>query len=144
MKDAVRDPEAVLPLTPAEFHILLALSDGERHGYSIMQEIAARTDNKMRIGPATLYRSIKRMLDNGLIGEVSERPDPALDDQRRRYYELTDFGRQVAQAEARRLEHLVDAARDKQFLSRREPKMIFQRPFRPEESQANDEERQDP
>ncbi len=81
-------PEGMLPLTPAVFHILLALADGERHGYSIMQEIAVQTGGALRIGPTTLYRSIKRMLEDGLIVEVDERPDPELDDERRRYYRL--------------------------------------------------------
>src|SRR5690349_6199147 len=98
------NPEEMLPLSPAVFHILLALADGERHGYSIMQEIAVQTDGRLRIGPTTLYRSIKQMLEAGLISEVEERPDPALDDERRRYYRLTTFGQQVARAEARRLE----------------------------------------
>src|ERR1035441_8757845 len=86
------NPEDVLPLTPAVFHILLALAENERHGYSIMQEIAAQTGGQLRIGPTTLYRSIKRMLEDGLIVEVDERPDPELDDERRRYYRLTTFG----------------------------------------------------
>src|SRR5690349_10237473 len=93
-------PEELLPLTPAVFHILLALANGERHGYGIMQEIAAATDGQMRIGPGTLYRSIKQMLAAGMIEESDERPDPELDDERRRYYRLTGFGRRVAQAEA--------------------------------------------
>ena len=109
-------PDALLPLTPAVFHILLALADGERHGYSIMQEIAAQTEGKLRIGPTTLYRSIKRMLEDGLISEVDERPDPALDDERRRYYRLTAFGQQVAQAETRRLAQALAVARTKPSL----------------------------
>ncbi|HEY6408722.1 MAG TPA: PadR family transcriptional regulator [Ktedonobacteraceae bacterium] len=116
MQGERRDPEAMLPLTPAMFHILLALADGERHGYSIMQEIAAQTQGKMRIGPTTLYRSIKSMLAEGLIGEVDERPDPALDDERRRYYRLTPFGQRVAVAEAQRLEQAVAVARTKPVL----------------------------
>ena len=106
-------PEAVLPLTPAVFHILLALVECERHGYSIMQEIAAQTDGQLRIGPTTLYRSIKRMLEDGLIIEVDERPDPELDDERRRYYRLTTFGQQVAIAETRRLAQAVSLASKK-------------------------------
>ena len=96
MQTDKRNPEDVLPLTPAVFHILLALVGDERHGYSIMQEIAAQTGGQLRIGPTTLYRSIKRMLEDGLIAEVDERPDPELDDERRRYYRLTTFGQQVA------------------------------------------------
>src|ERR1051326_4519897 len=104
MTKTLGQPQAMLPLTPAVFHILLALADGERHGYSIMQEIAAQTGGKMRIGPTTLYRSIKQMLLDGLIVETNERPDPALDDERRRYYRLTGFGQKVALAETQRLE----------------------------------------
>lgn len=116
MKHTQHDPEGMLPLTPAVFHILLALADGERHGYGIMQEVAARTDGKLRMGPGTLYGSIKRMLADGLIAESGERPDPALDDERRRYYRLTDLGLRVAQAEARRLAQLVRVAQIKQLL----------------------------
>ena len=111
------NPEELLPLSPAVFHILLSLADGERHGYSIMQEIAAQTGGKLRIGPTTLYRSIKQMLEAGLIAEVEERPDPALDDERRRYYRLTTFGQQVASAEAQRLEQALSVARNKALLS---------------------------
>ena len=116
MNKAKREPEELLPLTPAVFHILLALADAERHGYGIMQEIALRTDGKMRMGPGTLYGSIKRMLADGLIEESGERPDSALDDERRRYYRLTDFGLRVAQAEARRLSELVHVAQFKRLL----------------------------
>jgi DNA-binding PadR family transcriptional regulator len=116
MKKVGRDPETMLPLTPAVFYILLALVDGERHGYGIMQEIAARTDGKVRMGPGTLYGSIKRMQDSGLIEESGERPDPALDDERRRYYRLTDFGQRVVKAEAQRLAELVNVARSKRLL----------------------------
>jgi DNA-binding PadR family transcriptional regulator len=113
---ADQPPEALLPLTPAVFHILLALSTGERHGYGIMQEIAATTGNQMRIGPGTLYRSIKQMLAAGMIAEADERPDPALDDERRRYYRLTEYGRKIAQAEAVRLAQLVRAAEARRLL----------------------------
>jgi len=116
MARSATDPADLLPLTPAVFHILLALADGERHGYSIMQEVEARTGKKVRLGPGTLYGSIKRMLADQLIEESDERPDPALDDERRRYYRLTRFGRYVAVAEARRLENLVGAARAKKLL----------------------------
>ena len=111
------NPEELLPLSPAVFHILLALADGERHGYSIMQEIAAQTEGKLRIGPTTLYRSIKQMLEGGLIVEADERPDPALDDERRRYYRLTSFGKLVTSAEAQRLERALNVARQKAFLA---------------------------
>ena len=111
----LRDPAALLPLTPAAFHILLTLVDGERHGYSIMQEVARYTDGTGRLGPTTLYRSIKQMLAAGLIEELAERPDPALDDERRRYYRLTTFGRRVAAAETRRLEGVLAIARSKRL-----------------------------
>jgi DNA-binding PadR family transcriptional regulator len=97
------------------------LADEERHGYGIMQEVAARTNGELRLGPGTLYGSIKRMLAKDLIEESDERPDPALDDERRRYYRLTDFGRRVVTAEAERLAQLVDIARTKQVLSRPDP-----------------------
>jgi DNA-binding PadR family transcriptional regulator len=109
-------PEGLLPLTPAVFHILLALADGEKHGYAIMQEVLAITDGAMKMGPGTLYGSIKRMLEMGLISESDERPDPALDDERRRYYRLTGFGEQVAAAESRRLAALLHAATMKRLI----------------------------
>ena len=112
----MRDPRGLLPLTPAVLHILLALADEERHGYGIMKEVEARTGGEVRLGPGTLYGSIKRMLADGLIEESDERPDPGLDDQRRRYYRITDFGRRVAGAEAERLQGLIDAARAKKLL----------------------------
>ncbi len=116
MKRNEREPEALLPLTPAVFHILLALVESERHGYGIMQEVAAHTDGSLRMGPGTLYGSIKRMLNDGLITESGARPDPTLDDERRRYYRLTDFGQRVAQAEAQRLEQLLRVAHSKHLL----------------------------
>ncbi len=116
MKHKERDAEQMLPLTPTVFHILLALADSERHGYGIMQEVALRTDGKLRMGPGTLYGSIKRMLAEGLIVESGARPDPTLDDERRRYYRLTDFGQLVAQTEAQRLAQLVRVAQSKRLL----------------------------
>ena len=116
MRDERRDPRSLLPLTPAVLHILLALADEERHGYGIMKEVEGRTGGEVRLGPGTLYGSIKRMLANGLIEESDERPDPGWDDQRRRYYRITDFGRRVAGAEAERLQGLIDAARAKKLL----------------------------
>jgi len=101
------------------FHILLALADKERHGYEIMREVDERTEGKMRVGPGTLYGSIKRMLNDGLIEELDERPDPELDDERRRYYRLSDLGRRVAIAEAERLDKLLKSARSKKLLSAR-------------------------
>jgi len=104
------------PLTPAVFHILLALAGGEKHGYGIIQEVSAQTGGALRMGPGTLYGSIRRMLDSGLIEESDARPDPALDDERRRYYRLTAPGRRAAEAEAARLEQLVRAARGRRLL----------------------------
>jgi len=116
MKHSKRDPQNFLPLTPADFGILLALADGEKHGYSIMKEIAAQIGGRLRLGPGTLYGAIKRLLEDGLIEESAERPDPAHDDERRRYYRLTEFGGQVAAAEATRLEELVRLARNRRLL----------------------------
>ncbi|HYK91908.1 MAG TPA: PadR family transcriptional regulator [Acidobacteriota bacterium] len=116
MSTGSRSVKELLPLTPAVFHILLALADGDRHGYSIMQEAEFRTQGKIRLGPGTLYGSIRRMLADGLIEETDERPDAALDDERRRYYHLTNFGRRVAAAEAERLQSLVVEARAKKLL----------------------------
>ena len=115
MSDTTAGSPDNLPLTPAVFHILLALADGEKHGYGIMQEVAAITDNAVRMGPGTLYGTIKRMLEAGLITETDERPDPALDDERRRYYRLTAPGKRVAQAELARLERLVSVGHAKQL-----------------------------
>src|SRR5579863_2508757 len=98
-------------LTPAMFQILLALADGERHGYSIMQEVERATEGGFQLGPGTLYRSIKQMLALGLIEESDERPDPELDDERRRYYRITGAGRRAASLEALRLARLVSQAR---------------------------------
>ena len=112
-----RDPEELLPLSPAAFHVLLALAEGERHGYAIIKDVEARTGGRVRMGPGTLYGAVKRMLDEGLIEESDERPDAALDDERRRYYRLTGFGRRVAAAEAERLSGLVAAARARNLLS---------------------------
>jgi DNA-binding PadR family transcriptional regulator len=98
-------------LTSAMFHILLALADGERHGYGIMLDVAAYTEGGLRLGAGTLYRSLKHLLDAGLIAEAGERPDPALDDERRRYYRLTEAGQRAAQDEVARLAQLVAVAR---------------------------------
>jgi DNA-binding PadR family transcriptional regulator len=103
MTQTVKAPEDFLPLTPAVFHILLALADGEKHGYAIMQEVESNTEGRVNMGPGTLYGSIKRMLAASLLEESDERPDDDLDDQRRRYYRLTGMGRQVLEAESRRL-----------------------------------------
>ena len=103
-------PESLLPLQPAVFHILVALADRDRHGYSIMQDVAARTEDKVQLSAGTLYSSIRRMLDQGLIRELANSPDPASTDERRRYYTLTTFGRRVAAAEVERLTSLVRQA----------------------------------
>lgn len=102
---------ALLPLPPATFHILVSLADEDRHGYAIIQDVAARTDGSIRLSPGTLYRSIQRMLEDGLIVETDERPAPEDDDERRRYYRLTTLGAAVAKAEAARLMDLVRMAR---------------------------------
>jgi len=108
-----RDPQpaSFLPLPPATFHILMAVAEEDRHGYAIIQDVAARTGGELKLSAGTLYRSIQRMLDQGLIEESRERPDPELDDERRRYYRITPLGISVARAEARRLAQLVKLAR---------------------------------
>lgn len=116
MTNQTPNPEEMLPLTPAVFHIMLALSDGECHGYGIMQEVAAQTSGQIKMGPGTLYGSIKRMLAANLIEESDERPDPKLDDERRRYYRLTMWGQRVLAAEATRLAQSVQVARSKRLL----------------------------
>ena len=116
MQYSARNPQEIVPLTPAVFHILLSLADGERHGYSIMRDISVHTKGKLRLGPATLYRSIKHLVEDGLIEESDVRPDPALDDERRHYYRITEFGRQVVVAEVRRLEEALAVARTRRGL----------------------------
>ena len=108
-------PESLLPLPEAAFHILIALADEDRHGYAIIQEVAARTDGTLKLSAATLYRSIQRMLEQGLIVETHERPAPEDDDERRSYYRITPFGTAVARAEARRLTQLIKLARASGF-----------------------------
>ena len=102
-------------LPPATFHILLALADDDRHGYAIIQDIAARTNGELKLSAGTLYRSIQRMLEQGLLIEPRNRPSPEEDDERRRYYRITPEGREVAKAEARRLTQLVKFARESGF-----------------------------
>jgi DNA-binding PadR family transcriptional regulator len=114
-------PVILVPLPASEFEILLALADGERHGYGIMREVARRSAGVVRLGPGTLYGSIKRMLASGLIEESQARADPVLNDERRRYYRISALGRRAAVAEARRMERLVTAARAKRLLGRPEP-----------------------
>jgi DNA-binding PadR family transcriptional regulator len=110
------DPQSFLPLKPQWFHILLSLAGGEQHGYAIMQEVLQRTDGKVRLWPATLYGSIKRLIDADLIQESDERPAPELDDSRRRYYRLTALGKRVLDAECDRLQDLVRTIRLTQAL----------------------------
>jgi DNA-binding PadR family transcriptional regulator len=116
-------PQDLLPLTPPVFHILLALTDEERHGYGIMQDVARQTDDGLQLGPGTLYGCLKRMLAAGLVEESDERPDPTLDDQRRRYYRMTGLGQTVVRAEAQRLANAVLAARSKRLLDRSRPSL---------------------
>jgi DNA-binding PadR family transcriptional regulator len=104
------DPLSFLPLPQAQFHVLVALTEGERHGYAIMQAVEASSDGIVRMGPATLYGTLKRLVDGGLAVESAHRP-AADDDERRRYYRLTDLGRQVCVAEADRLASLVRITR---------------------------------
>jgi DNA-binding PadR family transcriptional regulator len=112
-------PEGLLPLPPATFHILMALAGEDLHGYAIIQEVAARTNGDVRLSAGTLYRSVQRMLDQGLIEETDQRPAPEEDDERRRYYRITTFGTAVARAEARRLAELVRLARASGFVPKR-------------------------
>ena len=116
MAKAKPDMGSLLPLRPSVFHILLALSDGDLHGYGIMQEVAERTAGQIKLGPGTLYGAIKRLLGERLIVETDERPDPELDDERRRYYRLTDFGQQVLKAEVRRISDMVSVAQQKRLI----------------------------
>jgi DNA-binding PadR family transcriptional regulator len=112
------DPAAFVPLTPAIAHILLALADQDRHGYAIMQEVERLTGGSVRMGPGTLYGTIKRMIASGLLEEAEERPDPGMDDERRRYYRATPLGRDVLAAETARMSALVSAARAKRVRAR--------------------------
>jgi DNA-binding PadR family transcriptional regulator len=110
-KQSAREVDELLPLSVAVFHILVALVDEDRHGYAILQDVAARTDGKLKLSPGTLYGSIKRLLEDGWIVELKQRPGPEFDDERRRYYRLTTFGRSVAEAEAARMDKLLRQAR---------------------------------
>jgi DNA-binding PadR family transcriptional regulator len=114
-----KDPDTLLPLTPSVFHILIALADGERHGYAIMRQVSDDTDGALQLGPGTLYGCLKRMLTTGLVEESDWRPDPELDDERRRYYRITDFGTRVVRAEAKRLAAAVAAARNRRLLPKK-------------------------
>ena len=109
-------PDELLPLTPPVFHLLVALSEGERHGYALMRQVAADTDGALQLGPGTLYGCLQRMLEAGLIAESGRRADPLLDDERRRYYRISDFGTRVVTAEAKRLAAAVTVARARRLL----------------------------
>jgi DNA-binding PadR family transcriptional regulator len=115
MKDT-RNPNVHLPLTPAMFYVLLAVADGDKHGYAIMKDVARLTDSGVTLSAGTLYGIIRRLVSDGMVVEKSERPAPELDDERRRYYHLTEFGRSVAQAEAERLDDVLALARSKRFM----------------------------
>lgn len=117
MPEPPRDPATLLPLSEAVFQLLLALVDEQRHGYGIMQEVEERTGGRIRLGPGTLYGAIRRLREQGLLEEAEAEVDPD-GDERRRYYRLTGFGREVAILEAKRLERLLDAARRKRLLPR--------------------------
>src|SRR5690349_5190746 len=108
-------PDSFLPLTPATFQILLALVDGERHGYAIMTSAMEGSEGTVKLGPGTLYGSLKRLLESGLVDESGERVDPEMDDERRRYYSLTELGMRVARAEARRIASVLRTARQKKL-----------------------------
>jgi DNA-binding PadR family transcriptional regulator len=124
MKKSHPEPDSLLPLSPAVFHILLALADEERHGYGIMLEVKARTGGQVHLAPGTLYGAIKRLLEQGTIEEIDERPDPELNDERRRYYRLTASGQQVLSAETARMAALVSQAQDKKLLPGWSPKPV--------------------
>jgi len=116
-----KPPESFLPLTPAVFHILLTLADGEAHGYAMMQEVTRRSGGSVRLGPGTLYGAISRLLEDGVIKESEERPDPEMDDTRRRYYRLTKLGGRVLATETERLAELVRAARSTKAVRKLKP-----------------------
>ncbi|HEY4415974.1 MAG TPA: PadR family transcriptional regulator [Verrucomicrobiae bacterium] len=118
MVNPKNDPESPLPLTPAVFHVLLSLAGGDRHGYAIMQDVETSTEGQIKMGPGTLYGTVKRLLAAQLIEESDERPDPCLDDQRRRYYRLTAVGEQVVRAEAQRYADIVAIARGKKLFGK--------------------------
>ncbi len=113
---------SIEPLTPAVFHILLALTRGERHGYGIMQDVEEQTNSQFRMGPGTLYGTLKRMLEAGLVAEAGERSDPERQEERRRYYRLTALGREAAVTEAERLEALLATARNRKLLKHSTPR----------------------
>lgn len=116
MDSSSDDVNALLPLPPVTFHILVAVAGEDRHGYAIIQDIAARTNDEVQVSAGTLYRSVQRMLEQGLITETRERPAKPLDDERRRYYRITPFGSAVARAESRRLALMLKLARQSGFV----------------------------
>src|SRR5215510_10955965 len=116
-----KSPESFLPLTPAVFHILLTLADGEAHGYAMMREVTRRSGGTVKLGPGTLYGAISRLLEDRIIEELEERPDPEMDDTRRRYYRLTKLGGRVLAAETERLSDLVKAARSTKAIRKLRP-----------------------
>jgi DNA-binding PadR family transcriptional regulator len=118
METTNTEPGEMPPLTPAVFHVLLALADGERHGYAIMQEVAESTGGGIKMGPGTLYGTIKRLLEARMIEESDQRPDPDLDDERRRYYRLTALGQRAVRAEALRYADMVAVARRKRLIAK--------------------------
>ena len=113
------DPASLLPLPPATLHILMSVAEEDRHGYAIIQDVAARTGGELKLSAGTLYRSIQRMLEQGLVIETRDRPSPEEDDERRRYYRITPYGQAVARAETRRLTNLVKLARESGFAAGR-------------------------
>jgi DNA-binding PadR family transcriptional regulator len=113
-----RHADPFLPLTPAVFHVLVALAAGDKHGYAILKDVKRRSDGAVSLNVGTLYAVLKRLEQDGLIAESDERPDPALDDERRRYYRITDAGAAVARAEVRRMEGAVAMARSANLVPR--------------------------
>jgi DNA-binding PadR family transcriptional regulator len=118
MMPKTTDIQSHLPVTPAMFQILLALADGEKHGYAILKEVAQRTEDKVRLSAGTLYGNLARLESSGLIAESQKRPETRFDDERRRYYRLTEFGREVAVAEANRMDEALGQARAKKLFRR--------------------------
>ena len=116
-----RDPESLLPLTPGMFQVLIALADGDKHGYAIIKEVTRRTAGEISLSAGTLYTIIRRFVQEGVIVESDQRPDPALDDERRHYYRLTEFGREVARAEGQRMQTVLGMARAKNLIPRGRP-----------------------
>ena len=116
-----RSSASLLPLTPQMFQVLIALADGDKHGYAVIKEVTRRTGGEVTLSAGTLYTIVRRFVQEGVIAETEERPDPALDDERRRYYRLTPFGREVARAEANRMETMLDMARAKRLIAKVRP-----------------------